>query len=139
MRDNQGWDLRKAREILSCFSLQEITEISHSEWWLSLEDDRESQGTLQGSMFHLATSQTCHTYQGQPYEKRCQICSRHKLDYAKEHQRGSSLLEQRWESVGTRDTGRDGRLSQPAFGGLYGWKGTRDVLKTRVTLCRNSR
>ncbi|WMV27001.1 hypothetical protein MTR67_020386 [Solanum verrucosum] len=50
------------------------------------------------------------------------------LDYAEEHQRSSSLLEQ--------DTGKDGRLSLPAFGGLYGWRGTKDVLKTRAALCR---
>ena len=30
--------------------------------------------------------------------------------------------------------GRDGRLSQPEFGGLFGWKGVRDVSRTRAAL-----
>ncbi|WMV58255.1 hypothetical protein MTR67_051640 [Solanum verrucosum] len=30
--------------------------------------------------------------------------------------------------------GRDGRLSQPAFGGLFGGKGIRDIFGTRVAL-----
>ncbi|KAG5630222.1 hypothetical protein H5410_001939 [Solanum commersonii] len=61
----------------------------------------ESQGTLQGCMFHLATSQIGHTHPGQPYEKRSETevmadfhqFKRHKLNNAKEHQRGTSLLE----------------------------------------------
>jgi len=36
----------------------------------------------------------------------------------------------------SRGTGRDGRLSQPAFGGLFGWKGIKDVLRTRAALWR---
>ncbi|WMV30347.1 hypothetical protein MTR67_023732 [Solanum verrucosum] len=66
--DNLFW-LPGKQDRFSVGSAYERSQRSVSQR-LALEDDLESQGTLQGCMFHLATSQTGHTHPRQPYEKR---------------------------------------------------------------------
>ncbi|KAG5575294.1 hypothetical protein H5410_055428, partial [Solanum commersonii] len=127
MRDNQGWDLRFRRH-LNDWEVNRIVELLNilgqckdlntnednlfwnPDKWMALEDDLESQDTIQDGMFHLAVSQSGCTHSTQPHEKRdCEVVADfhqlkgHQLDYAKDHQRSSSLLEQRWESVRTQE------------------------------------
>ncbi|KAG5614848.1 hypothetical protein H5410_014672, partial [Solanum commersonii] len=117
MRDNQGWDLRFRRQHLNNWEINKVAELLNI-----LEQYKDLTPISQSG--------------GWPWK----IIWKVKIFI---NLRGISWTMPRsikealacWNRDGNQ-SGHDGSLSQPAFGGLYGWKGTRDVSKTRVALCR---
>ncbi|KAG5630428.1 hypothetical protein H5410_002145 [Solanum commersonii] len=67
--DNLFWN-RMSKADFQLARLIEAHKDRYSYRWMALEDDLESQDTIQDSMFHLAVSQSSYTHSTQPHEKR---------------------------------------------------------------------
>ncbi|KAG5620180.1 hypothetical protein H5410_005398 [Solanum commersonii] len=119
MRDNQGWDLRFRRH-LNDWEVNKIVELLNILGQckdLNTNEDNlfwnpDEQGRFSVGWAYRSSQRPGTHIGGWPWKmiwkRDCKVVADfhqlngHQLDYAKEHQRSSSLLEQRWESVRTQ-------------------------------------